>query len=172
MLEGDSSAFSRVVRDSLSPWFTVWAIRHKGGLDRKLSANGRLVRWSVVIVCYSLGPRASSAAVRVSSVFIGLAFLCWPNFAYYLASPFEERESIEGKVSYARQSGSRWYVDYYFDFNGKTYGGTSKSKPISSLTLEGAYPEGSPVTVAFDPLNPERSWIVPTALNDHPGAPE
>jgi len=166
---GDPAALpSFAFEKSLGPWFSVWAIRRRWDLDCKLSPNGRLVRWGVVIICYSLGPRASPGAVRVAIVFIGLAFLCWPNFAYYVTKLFEKWPAIEGKVSSARQSGSRWCVDYYFDFNGQTYGATSKIKPISSLTLETAYPEGSLVMVRFDPLNPDRSRIAPTVSNHHP----
>src|SRR5882672_5004040 len=110
MLEGASSLTSFLFQKSLGPWLSVWAIRSKWNLDYKLSPNARLVRWGVVILCYSCAPRASLAAVRVSGLFIGLGFLCWPNFAYHLTRLFEKWPTTEGTVNSSRESGSHWAV--------------------------------------------------------------
>jgi len=154
MLEGISSQTSLFAEKSLGPWLSAWAIRSKWNLDYKLSPNANLVRWAVVIVCYSFAPRSSLVAVRASGLLTGLSFLCWPNFAYHLTRLFEKWPTTEGTVNSSRESGSRWSVSYYFEFNGEQYGGTSKIRPLPGLALD-AYSEGSRVVVRYDPWNPD-----------------
>ena len=156
----EAAAFLGAATRSVGPWFTVWAVRRKWKLDRKLNPNARLVRWGVVIACYSLCWRVKPAEAALAVLFVGLAFLCWPNFAYHLARLFERWPMTRGEVTSARRSGSRWQVDYSFEFEGQRYGGTSKVKRSAAVSPETSYREGETVTVQFDPLNPEVSAII------------
>jgi len=151
----ESSAFVLAATRSLGPWFAVWSIRYKWKLDRKLSPNARMVRWGVVISCYSLAWRPNSGGLRVVILLAGLTFLCWPNFAYYATRIFEKWPTTEGKVSSSLRKGPRISVDYYFEFQGQRYGGTSKFKAAN----DARYSEGTPVIVRFDPLNPDVSSV-------------
>jgi hypothetical protein len=71
-------------------WFVFWAYRRKYELDEKLDRPAILVRWSVVGVCYVLaslpGPRFAPA--KEVAMVVGLAFFCWPNFAYRVKNVF------------------------------------------------------------------------------------
>jgi hypothetical protein len=68
-------------------WLPFWAMRRKYELDEELSITGRKIRWIIVIVAFTVTcivPGPGFALVRVSFGLIGIAFLCWPNFAYRL----------------------------------------------------------------------------------------
>jgi hypothetical protein len=68
-------------------WFSVWAIRKKADADYSLDRPVRVVRWIAVVVGFAVGycvPKPEFWYVRVAGGFLGLAFLCWPNFAYHL----------------------------------------------------------------------------------------
>lgn len=150
---------SFLVEKSLGPWLSVWAIRHKWNLDYKLNANARLVRWGLVILCYFSAAVSGVAGVRLSGVFLGLVFLCWPNFAYHLTRIFEIWPSTIGTVNSSRVSGSTWSISYSFELNGQQYGGTSICKPLQDLNMTSIFPPGGQVTVSYDPLNPDKSMV-------------
>ncbi len=85
-----SGAYS-VGAKALGVWFVFWAIRRKGEFDYELTRNAKLVRWAVVGIAFALVAeftRIGFDAARISALVIGLAFLCWPNFAYHLVSIF------------------------------------------------------------------------------------
>lgn len=73
-----------LIEKSVGPWLAVWAVRYRWNLDYRLSANARLVRWGVVAVGYSMALGSTIRDIRLAGVLVGLAFLCWPNFAYHL----------------------------------------------------------------------------------------
>ena len=87
-------AFNAIVK-ALGVWFIFWAIRRKGEFDHKLDTKSQIVRWAIVVLAFVLMAEFSNqglTAPRILALVIGLAFLCWPNFAYYLTNPF-------GKIS-------------------------------------------------------------------------
>jgi hypothetical protein len=68
-------------------WFVVWAIRKKGEFDYELDWTACIVRWLVVFVAFALTAeftKSGPTIARILVLVIGLAFLCWPNFAYHL----------------------------------------------------------------------------------------
>jgi hypothetical protein len=72
-------------------WFVSWAIRRGGEFDYKLNWVGKLVRWAVVLLAFSLSvvfSRLGKDLYRLVALFVGLAFLVWPNFAYHLTKFF------------------------------------------------------------------------------------
>jgi hypothetical protein len=72
-------------------WFSVWAIRRKAEVDYPLDRSARLVRWLAVAAGFAAGyyvPGSDLWYLRVAGGFLGLAFLCWPNFAYHLTNFF------------------------------------------------------------------------------------
>jgi hypothetical protein len=154
-----SAQASYLAQKSLGPWLSAWAIRSKWKLDYRLSAKARVVRWAVVILCYSFAARATFAAVRVSGGLIGLGFLCWPNFAYHVTRVFETWPTTEGTISSTYESASQWFISYSFEFKNQLYGGTSKVRRIEGLSLAEGYPAGRPVIIRYDPLNPDNSAI-------------
>jgi hypothetical protein len=81
---------------AFSLWLVAWAIRRKGEFDYKLDWVAQLVRWPIVAVSFAAAWRfriPESWAYRSVALIIGLAFLCWPNFAYHLANLFRRRNS-------------------------------------------------------------------------------
>lgn len=76
-------------------WFSVWAVRRKAEVDYALERPARVVRWSVVVVGFVMGyylPGPKFGYLRVAGGFLGLAFLCWPNFAYHLTNLFTKEK--------------------------------------------------------------------------------
>jgi hypothetical protein len=72
-------------------WLSVWAIRRKAEVDYPLDRSARVVRWVTVAIGFGVGyyvPGPDFGYVRVAGGFLGLAFLCWPNFAYHLTNFF------------------------------------------------------------------------------------
>ena len=71
-------------------WFVFWAYRRKYEVDAKLDRRAKIVRWSVVGLCFALaslpGPRLGPA--KGIAMLVGLVLFCWPNFAYYLTNFF------------------------------------------------------------------------------------
>ena len=69
-------------------WFLVWAIRHRGELDRNLDPTTKIIRWFIVGICLvpaiQLPQYLNPPVFRLIIAIIGLAFLVWPNFADYL----------------------------------------------------------------------------------------
>jgi|SRR5580698_2886614 hypothetical protein len=77
-------------------WLSVWAIRWKAEADYPLDRFARIVRWTVVALGFAIGyyvPGPGLGYVRVAGGFLGLAFLCWPNFAYHLTNVFRGKPS-------------------------------------------------------------------------------
>jgi hypothetical protein len=74
-------------------WFVFWAYRRRYELDEKLDRRAKLVRWSIVGVCYVLGclPGPRFGPAKAVALVVGLAFFCWPNFAYHLTNWFRRR---------------------------------------------------------------------------------
>ena len=70
-------------------WFVSWAVRHRGELDRELDSTEKFLRWLIVIVCLGIVIQfpqfLNPPRVRVCVGFLGIAFLVWPNLAYYVA---------------------------------------------------------------------------------------
>jgi hypothetical protein len=95
--------------------------------------------------------------VRLVPGFTGICFLCWPNLAYHLTNLFVEWPSTEGRVDSAAQEGSRSVITYSFELGQNTFGGAATLKS-SDVTR---YSEGQPITVAYDPLNPDQSKVLP-----------
>jgi hypothetical protein len=149
---------SYALQKSVGLWLSVWAVRFSAGIDYKLSAQGKTIRWAVVVICFALTsvPGASLGWFRVSSYLIGLAFLCWPNLAYHLGKLFDEWPIAEGRVdSVQQQSDSRWTIAYDFEIGGERYGGHDTVK--SGSIKRDASDERTRVLVRSDPLNPGRS---------------
>lgn len=93
--ESFAGTFATLLSASLGIWFVVWAVRGNLDIDRPLSASAWYLRIVVVIMCYSLAavpsirPGSRIVVRQTLSAAVGLAFLCWPNFAYYLARGFD-----------------------------------------------------------------------------------
>ena len=140
-------------------WLIVWAIRHKAGIDYKLSGQARTVRWAIVAACFALTsvPGERIGWFRVFGGLVGIGFLCWPNLAYYLNSLFERWPAAEARVeSVQQQSASRWLLAYDFRVEGQRYGGYAKVSCDRSNPGDG-YREGMRITIHYDPLNPDLS---------------
>jgi hypothetical protein len=86
MLEQMSANASRLAQAEICVWVVVWSIRRRGEMDEKLDRTTLVVRWAVVCAGWLLasipGPKFGPA--RGIAGILGFAFLCWPNFAYYL----------------------------------------------------------------------------------------
>jgi hypothetical protein len=161
---------SYVLQKSLGLWLSIWAIRYNAGVDYKLSARGRTIRWAVVVICFALTsvPGANLGWFRVSSYFLGLAFLCRPNLAYHLGKSFEEWPTAEGRVDSVQQrSASRWKVGYDFEVSGECYGGHASVSSGAGIKV-GPSSESARILIRYDPLNPGRSSRIqgPTATSN------
>ncbi len=153
------SRLSFLLEKSLGIWFVVWAIRRRSDWDYKLSSIAMAIRWGVVTVCYLLLATGflSLAAVRLLVLAVGLCFLCWPNFAYNLSNFFIDWPTIEGRIGSVAQDGSRSVVTYSFELGRDTFGGRTTIRSISIPP----YVAGERVEIAYDPLNPDESKLVP-----------
>jgi hypothetical protein len=150
---------SYALEKSLGLWLSVWAIRFSAGIDYKLSARGKAIRWVVVVICFALTsvPGANVGWFRVLSYLVGLAFLCWPNLAYHLSKLFEEWPTAEGRMdSVQQQSASRWTVAYDFEVGGERYGGHDSVNADAAINGD-ASSESTRILILYDPLNPGRS---------------
>jgi hypothetical protein len=69
-----------------SVWLLFWAIRRTYEVDEKLDRRAQILRWSIIAAGFAatLPPGSTFKWVRIIGGFLGLAFLCWPNFAYHL----------------------------------------------------------------------------------------
>jgi len=101
---------------------------------------------------------APTPAARLASGFVGLAFLCWPNFAYHLTNFFVKRPiiMIQGRVTSVAYDGPRASLSYSFTYGGDRFGGTSRVKRRVSRA---DWAPGQPIDVTFDPLNPYKSMV-------------
>jgi hypothetical protein len=72
---------------AIAVWFPCWAFRRYQELDRPLDSAARVVRWSIVLGCWLIATVMAGGGfrgVQVAFRLLGLAFLCWPNFAWHL----------------------------------------------------------------------------------------
>jgi hypothetical protein len=71
-------------------WLSVWLFRRKAEVDYPLGPSDQILRWAVVALGFAIGylPGSNLGYVRLGGSFLGLAFLCWPNFAYHLRNLF------------------------------------------------------------------------------------
>src|SRR5579863_5629946 len=89
---------SFLIEKSVGIWIAVWALRYRAGWDYKLDRAAKIVRWSVVGGGYLLAASLPGPpVVRLVPGFVGVGFLCWPNFAYRLAKLFTEWPVAEGR---------------------------------------------------------------------------
>ena len=156
---------SYALEKSLGLWMSIWAIRYNAGVDYRLGAKARAIRWLAVVSCFALTslPGASVGWFRVFSYLVGLAFLCWPNLAYHVSKLIEEWPAVEGRVDSVQQSGLQWTVTYDFEVAGERYGGRDTVK--SKVGIVGKAPgEIAWVVIRYDPLNPSRSSRIQTGV--------
>jgi hypothetical protein len=148
-----------LLQKSLGIWLAAWAIRYKAGWDYRLSHTAKIVRWIVVGSGYVLAASLPGPGiVRLAAGFAGISFLCWPNLAYHLTNLFIDWPTIEGRVVSVAQLDLHPVISYVFEIRGETYGGTATPK-VSHANA--SYLEGESVTVYYDPLNPDRSRVLP-----------
>ena len=73
-------------------WLAIWAIRKRADADFPLDRSARIVRWAMVAVGFGIGYYVPGPGfegyIRVGGFFLGMAFLCWPNFAHHLRNLF------------------------------------------------------------------------------------
>ncbi|MBZ5522567.1 MAG: hypothetical protein LAP21_10050 [Acidobacteriia bacterium] len=92
MRNGDILSFYwRLSAKIVCIWFSVWLIRRQAEIDYPLDTLAHVIRWGVVAVGFWVGYYADNPYVRVGGWFLGLGFICWPNFAYHLANLFRRR---------------------------------------------------------------------------------
>ncbi len=135
-------------------WLSVWAIRRKSEVDYPLGTSAQWIRWIVVLLGFTVAYFAPFKSLRLASGFTALAFLCWPNLAYHLTNLFVAWPTTEGRVDSATQDGSRSVITYTFELGQDIFGGTATLRDMIP------YSEGEPVTVAYDPLNPDQSKVL------------
>jgi hypothetical protein len=152
------SNVSFLFQKSVGIWLSLWAIRYKADWDYQLSGTAKVVRWGVVGIGYTLAAALPGPAlVRLVPGILGMCFLCWPNLGYHLTNLFVEWPTTEGRVGSAALDGSRSVVTYSFELGHATFGGATTLKSINVIP----YSEGERVTVAYDPLNPDQSKVLP-----------
>ena len=79
-------------------WLSVWVVRRSTGVDYSLDRSAKAVRWAIVAIGLAIGyvPGPNFGYVRLGGFLLGLAFLCWPNFAYHLTALFKRKPSQSG----------------------------------------------------------------------------
>ncbi len=116
-----------------------------------------------MFVGYLLGVSLPTPAARLTSGFVGLAFLCWPNFAYHLTNLFAEWPIAEGKVVSVADRDTRVSLSYNYKHGSDSFGGTGSLKRSE---LVGEFSPGDSIAISYDPLNPKKSKInVPTGTD-------
>jgi len=90
MLESFLFKIRFIVMNAMGIWFVVWALRRRYDLDEQLDHRMQIIRWLVVIIGISIGsfPSVRYGIIKVLAGLNGIAFWCWPNFAYRLTSIF------------------------------------------------------------------------------------
>ena len=147
---------SWMLEKSLGIWLSAWAIRYKAQWDFKLGAAAKALRWTVVLTAYSLAASVPSPGfVRAILAYIGLAFLCWPNFAYHLSKLFVEWPTAEACVVSADSTENGAHVSYTFRIGDQTFGGNARVKSHIARVSE-----GQRIVIAYDPLNPDESKFI------------
>ena len=148
------------VEKSAGVWLTVWALRYKAGWDYKLSGPAKAVRWGIVCLGYVLAAEwTHPGVVRTVALLAGLSFLCWPNFAYWIASLFAKWPETKGHLISITNSDRGETIVYSFDCGGETFGGTTLRRRERDSELE-SYSPGQHLSISYDPLNPERSKVI------------
>ncbi len=148
---------------SMSIWFAVWAVRYKAEWDYKLSPTAKTVRWAVVAIGYLLAVSLPTGFMRIITGFIGLGFLCWPNFAYHLTKLLVDWPTAQGRIVSTASSDDGVVVSYAFQVGNQTFGGDALVKSDGPTAK---YSEGERVIVAYDPLNPDESrFLRPVAVD-------
>lgn len=117
----------------------------------------RSLNWlvfGIVVLAGTLSDRHSSLWPLAAACYLGEAgwalSIRWLRHAY----PWSK---VEGRItSVSPTDGSELEVGYSFDLGGGTYGGLKMTKAKGI-----AYIVGQPVEVAYDPLNPDESTLVP-----------
>ncbi len=137
-------------------WFSSWAIRRRWGRNYRLSNVAEAVRWTVVLVAYLLAAALPLPVARLISGFVGLAFLCWPNFAYHLTNLFAEWSIAEDCVVSIADAGSRVKLSYSYKHGMDSFGGVAT---VKRSELPASYSRGQPIAVSYDPLNPNKSKV-------------
>jgi hypothetical protein len=158
------AAFSQagyLLESSAGIWFSSWAIRRRAGWDYRLSGVAEATRWAIVLVGYLLGVLLPTPAARLTSG--GLAFLCWPNFAYHLTNLLAEWPIAEGTVVSVVDRGTRVILGYSYKHGGDSIGGTASLKRSE---LVGEFSLGDSIAISYDPLNPKKSKMsAPSGAN-------
>jgi hypothetical protein len=154
-----------IIQRSLGIWLSIWAVRYGMSIDYRLGIRGKVTRWAAVLLCFGLTavPGSKLGWFRIICYLVGLAFLCWPNLAYYLSKGYQEWPTIEGRInSVEQQQGSSWVVGYDFELGGERYGGrdTVKNDPGHYADVSR---EDARVLIRYDPLNPGRSSRIQAA---------
>jgi len=157
-LQAAVSQAGYLLERSAGIWFASWALRHRAGWDYKLSGAAVATRWAMVLVSFLLAVSLPTPPTRLISLFIGLAFLCWPNFAYHLTNLFVKRPivMIQGRVTSVAYDGSRASLNYSFTHGAERFGGTAWFERRASPA---DWAPGQPIDVIFDPLNPNKSNV-------------
>src|ERR1700687_4552192 len=109
------SKLARLMWQYFGLWAASWAIRKQWKLDYTLSGAAKLVRWTIVFVGFGLAaslPGASLASAVAG--LIGLWYLCWPNYAYYLTRPLHAWPTTDAVVVSHTDFGNRWAIGYSF----------------------------------------------------------
>jgi hypothetical protein len=80
-------------------WLSVWLIRKKAEADYPLDRSAHLVRWTVILAGFGVGYYLQDLwYLRIGGRFLGLVFLCWPNFAYRLVQLFRRNDTAQKVV--------------------------------------------------------------------------
>lgn len=142
---------------STTIWLSVWAIRYKADWDYRLSTTAKMTRWGVVLGAYFLAaslPGKELGTARVLIGLLGLAFLCWPNFAYHLTNCFVAWPTTTGNVLSSDDDGSGWLINYTFNLGSERFGNTAHMKRANGVSVSEVYPAAKQVLIRYDPLNP------------------
>ena len=128
LLSDTISHASALLAKSAGIGLSVWAVRYKAGCDYKLSTAATCVRWAIVAIGYLLAVSLPTGRLRVVAGFIGLAFLCWPNFAYHLTKLFVKWPTTTGQIIHAAPSDDVVVLSYAFHVGQQSFGGNTRAK--------------------------------------------
>ena len=146
-----------LIERSMGIWFPCWALRYRAGWDYKLNGAAKIARWTIVVVGYSVGASLPGpAAVRLVPGFVGVGFLCWPNFAYRLAKLLAKWPVAAGRVVSITKTESG--IDVMYEFQGEE----GRLGGMASLAASscGRAVAGQTIAVRYDPLNPGESELI------------
>lgn len=69
---------------ALMVWVPAYGIRRGGGFDYRIGPTGQGIRWGAALACLAGMWLGATPWIRVSSGVLFLAFVAWPNLAWYL----------------------------------------------------------------------------------------